>query len=235
MTDVSSDVYRQSLVELSCRFRRSWVDMARALVELKQTRTYESWGYSDLYAYCNKELFIRKPTVDKLVGSFETLEQYAPSLLTRDEPEQPIPSYDAVDYFARALSEQQDGDLSVASDRIDDFREAVFEQAKPISSLRREFGAVFFGKSEQQEALERLERTNVSIRRLCGLLTKCAGVSSDRLERATLALEELQSEVQGLIEETRTKVEQEQAELEEAPEVHQDTSMSYSAAHEQLS
>ena len=65
-----ADALRIELVRRARNFKRTWVEMAEALVEVRDTQAYLAWGYQDLYAYCHQELLLRQPTVDKLTGSF---------------------------------------------------------------------------------------------------------------------------------------------------------------------
>jgi GTP cyclohydrolase I len=50
------DPLRLELVHRAQRFKRSWVELAEALHELRGNRGYEAWGYADLHEYCAKEL-----------------------------------------------------------------------------------------------------------------------------------------------------------------------------------
>jgi hypothetical protein len=43
---------RLEMLRLARSFKRSWIEMAEALVRLRDSRAYEGWGYPDLYAYC---------------------------------------------------------------------------------------------------------------------------------------------------------------------------------------
>src|SRR5690606_34437924 len=61
-----ADPQRLDALRRTQRFKRSWVDLAQTLVEIRRSASFQAWGYDDFYAYCTQELFLKRPTVDKL-------------------------------------------------------------------------------------------------------------------------------------------------------------------------
>jgi hypothetical protein len=202
---------RRELIERARRFKRSWVEMAEALVEVRASRAYERWGYDDLYAYCSDELHIRKSTVDKLTGSYVALRRHAPEVLARDGVRQPIPAVDSVDYFAQALrATRDDADGSVASvhppDVIEELRQAVFDDGENVVSLRRRFNPILHPKPPGASDLEALERTRAAARRLDQLLDACPGLAKKRATELRALLVRLDDDLGPLVERARARI-----------------------------
>ncbi len=105
-----ADELRVHVVRRAREFKRSWVMMAEALVEVRNRESYLSWGYEDFYTYCSLELQLKQAAADKLTGSYVALERHAPSVLKRDGLNERIPTCDAVDYFAKALQRNPSND-----------------------------------------------------------------------------------------------------------------------------
>ncbi len=211
LADKGDDAQRLELVQRARRFKRSWVEMAEALVHVRATRAYERWGYADLYAYCQAELQIRKGTVDKLTGSFVALRAHAPEVLQRDGVAQPIPTVDAVDYFAQALRATRDGDGDAEAEPqhppgvIAELRSAVFDDNENVVSLRRRFNPVLHPKPEGAGEVEALDKTRAAARRLENLLSECPGVTKKRVAEVQAALDHLQEDLDALVSRARDR------------------------------
>ena len=160
------DGQRLELVRRARIFKRSWLEMAEALLVVRRSKAYARWGYKDLYAYCAEELQIRKATVDKLTGSYMTISEHAPKVLERDGVEREIPALAAVDYFNKAVAEEADA----SSEVVKELRTAVFDDVRPVASIRKEFNPLVFPKPAGYEDLERLEKVGSTARRLINLL-----------------------------------------------------------------
>lgn len=206
LTEQGADPLRLEVLECARQFKRSWVRMAEVLLRVRQRRAYEAWGYKDLYAYCAEELLIKRATVDKLTASYGALERHAPAVLQADGVEQPVPSLDAVGYFAKAVDDSDGGSGSAArppsrkaKDVIDELRRAVFDELKPVGALRREFNPVLFAKSDAQQTRTVLERARSEVRRLIHLLPELEGLSSRRLSQVESALQALEHDLERLI------------------------------------
>lgn len=205
-----ADPLRVELLERARRFKRSWVEMAEALTQLRTRRSYEAWGFRDLHGYCAEELLLKASTVDKLTGSYRTLQRHAPDLLEAEaDSHRPVPSYEAVDYFARALGEEGHPPTPRRPpELVEELHQAVFEQARPVSSVRREFNEVLFAKSDEEAVLHTLERTSAAVRRLQDVLPTIDGLRPERISKATGALEGLKDDLDALIPSARERVEQ---------------------------
>lgn len=181
------------------RFKRSWLEMAEILSTIKLRRSYEAWGYPDLHAYCAAELSLKRGTVDKLTGSYRTVERHAPELLADGADEGKLPSFDAVDYFARALGDREGRRAEApAPEVIEELKTAVFEEARPLASIRREFHATLYPKSDAELAAEHAERTRAQVRRVLDALASVERLAPTTLHAATEVLARLERELAAL-------------------------------------
>ena len=197
-----ADPMRVELLRRARRFKRSWIEMAEALVEVRVSRAYEAWGYGDFFAYCAGELLLKRRTVEKLTGSYNTIKRHAPDVLEGDGD---VPSFDSVDYFTRALDRagyNDEGWEDVAPgetpEAIADLRQAVFDEARPVSSLRREFHPILFKKSDEEETREILEKAESYADRLAKVLPQVPGLSKTRIAETAAALEGLCRDLEAL-------------------------------------
>lgn len=67
------------------RFRSSWVELGRFLNEVVYGGDYREWGYDDFVVYCARELGLKKPTVQKLMVSYNYMKKYESGRLAQCE------------------------------------------------------------------------------------------------------------------------------------------------------
>lgn len=188
-----ADPLRIDALHRARRFKRSWLEMAETLAEVRRRRAYEEWGYPDLHAYAETELLLKRATVDKLTGSYRTVERFAPELLRPDADETRLPSLDSVDYLARAVGERGTRRADDAAPGVlDQLKEAVFEEARPLAAIRREFHATLFPQSDEERASELAERTRAQVRRLLDALSSVDGLDPRTCDDSRRALERLE-------------------------------------------
>jgi hypothetical protein len=72
---------RRRILEAARRYKASWVELARLLVQVKRDESWREWGHASFDRYCTGELFIRKLTAEKLLASFGFLERHEPALV----------------------------------------------------------------------------------------------------------------------------------------------------------
>jgi len=204
-----ADELRVHVVRRARDFKRSWVMMAEALVEVRNRESYLDWGYDDFYSYCSLELQLKQATADKLTGSYVALKRHAPSVLKRDGLNERIPTCDAVDYFAKALQKSpgNDAEHEPAVDRevVDELRHAVFEEGAPVTELRKRFNPLLHPKPEGAEQLDAIRRATAAARRLERMIEEIDGLHRPTV-RATLdSLEGLREELTDLLERTKAQ------------------------------
>jgi len=195
------------------RFKRSWLELAERLVELRREKTYEAWGYEDFHAYCTTELHLRRQTVDKLTISFSTLKRLAPQVLQWDGVEREVPSYQAVDYFGKAVeaankapSEKRDRAAAAAPPRevIKELRHAVFDEGQSVAELRRRFDPILRPKPAGADELAVLQKALSATRKLAELLPEIEGLTEKRLSGVEKALGGLREDLEALAEPLKT-------------------------------
>jgi len=202
-----ADELRVHVVRRARDFKRSWVMMAEALVEVRNRESYLHWGYEDFYAYCSLELQLKQATADKLTGSYVALKRHAPSVLKRDGLNERIPTCDAVDYFAKAIQKSpgNDAEREPAVDRevVDELRHAVFEEGAPVTELRKRFSPLFHPKPEGAEQIDTIRRATAAARRLERTIEEIDGLHRPTVRAALDSLEALREELTDLLERTK--------------------------------
>ena len=203
-----ADELRVHVVRRAREFKRSWVMMAEALVEVRNRESYLDWGYEDFYTYCALELQIKQATADKLTGSYVALKRHAPAVLKRDGLNERIPTCDAVDYFAKALQKNpsnDDGERAVSEEVVDELRHAVFEEGAPVGDLRKRFNPVLNPKPEGAEQIDAIRRTTAAVRRLERAVEEIDGLRRPTVRASLDALEALREELTELLERTKAQ------------------------------
>ncbi|MCA9534677.1 MAG: hypothetical protein KC593_13390 [Myxococcales bacterium] len=217
---MGADGVRLDLVQRARLFKRSWVEMANALVFVRDRSYYLDWGYEDFYAYCSTELQMRRPTVDKLTGSFVALSRHAPNVLERDGVSEKIPTCDAVDYFAKALRGEPANDgtpyVEPSDDVIAELRAAVFEEGKPVQALRRQFNPLLHPRTDARERSQVIDKAHSAVRRLTKTLGQIEGLSAARVEQVQGALLALQADLDALLAQAKQELAEEEGSDAEA-------------------
>lgn len=223
------DAERLEAVKRAQKFRRSWLELAEAITKIRKNRSYERWGYDDLYAYCKDELTLKKPTVDKLTISYSTLQRHAPQVLSRDGVAKTIPSYQAIDYFSRAVGDEEPANDPEplpgkkkapprAGEHFQELSSAVFDEGQPVTELRKRFDPVFFPKPKGAEKLATIQRANGAARKLAELLPDIDGLPESQVRKLEAELGKLRSKLDELAEPLKDKVAKAQKRLK-APRV----------------
>lgn len=190
-------------------FRQSWVELAGTLSDIRKKTAYKTWGYSSFSEYFTKELGLKTATVDKLLVSFATLNKHAPKRIAKEDDEHPLPSYQALDYFARATGEPRVEGRTPKNasaeppneEVVTALRQAVFEEGKPLSQIRKEFDPVLRPKTPAQQQLIKLKRTANTAQRLRELLTEVEGIEEEQIEQVQVALDELYQQIEEVAQE----------------------------------
>jgi hypothetical protein len=99
--DLPEGSTRRRVLECARRFKSSWVDLGRALCEVKQGSLWREWGHASFEAYCAKELFIRRATAEKLTTSYRFIERHEPEMARGHGPH-PAPAFEVIEVLSRA-------------------------------------------------------------------------------------------------------------------------------------
>ena len=197
------------------QFKRSWVELAGKLVEIRRDRSYEAWGYDDFHRYCAEELHLRRGTVDKLTISFSTLERVAPQVLSWDGVAKTIPSYEAIDYLGKAMrlppedaaASRKREEPAPPREVIKELRQAVFDEGQTVGELRKRFDPVLWPKPKGADELEMLQRASTLAKKLVEVLSEIDGLQDRRVAAVEQVLGALRQDLEGLAEPLRAKVE----------------------------
>lgn len=203
MSNAQHESFRMQVVSRARQFKRSWVDMAEALVEVRSKGLFRAWGYETLHGYALEELNIKRSTCEKLTGSYHAIERYAPHVLEWDGVAKQVPEMEAVDYFARAVEprprkEGEPAPPPPSDEVVAELKQALFEDQASAPSLRRRFNEVLHPKSDDAHRRELLQRVRSSARRLEGLVTQVDGLTEDRVDAVTSCMEELRADLDAL-------------------------------------
>lgn len=179
---------RHEVLTSARRFKSTWVELGRLLVQVRDDGSFEGWGFSSFEAYCLKELHIRKATALKLTRGFSFLDSHEPELVRAPEAAQRAPAFEVVEVLAEA---QERGQLS--ADEYASIRESIWNPDRPAAALKREF-TERFPKPPPPEPSEDvlLKRLAQSARRLARELAAARGIPSAVIERAGALAEDVE-------------------------------------------
>lgn len=158
------------MVAAARRFKASWFELGESLSKVRREERYKAWGYSTFEDYCRKELHIRSETAEKLTGSFSFLRARAPQVVDRafshdgDTSEEPLPTYQAVDFWRRAE------ETEAPRDAIEEIRRQVLDEGATLPRLQRQFREVVFPLDDATRTEKRRADLRSATARLIELL-----------------------------------------------------------------
>lgn len=195
--DIAVGSFRHTVLSASKRFKSTWVELGKLLVQVRDGAKYEEWGYSSFETYCSKELHIRKATADKLVRSFSFLARHEPRLHEADEDVvRAAPAFEVVEVLADA---EERGQLS--ANEYKSIRDSIWNPESQVSALKRDL-VERFPKPPPPPAPDELmlRRLAQTARKLAADLSGCRSVPRAVAERAAALagdVEQLASSVNG--------------------------------------
>jgi len=157
---VPPGTFRHTVLQAARRFKSTWVELGKLLVKVRNEALFEQWGYGTFEAYCLAELRIKKATADKLTRSFTFLDKHEPERAQREDIAETAPAFEVVEVLAQA---EERGQLS--SNEYKSIRDAIWNQEKPVSEMRREL-------TERFPPPEVEVSDAVALKRLLGLARK---------------------------------------------------------------
>jgi hypothetical protein len=186
---VPPGTFRHTVLVAAKRFKSTWAELGKLLVQVRDEAQYEQWGYESFEAYCLKELHIRKQTALKLTRSFSFLAKHeSPEVLKDEEFPQRAPSFEVVEVLADAADR---GQLSPSEYRS--LRDSIWNPEKPATELKKEF-VERFPRPAPEPPPENLQvrRLAQTARKLASELSGCRKVPSAIAERAAALAEEVE-------------------------------------------
>ena len=187
--------FRHTVLVSAKRFKSTWAELGKLLVQVRDEAKYEEWGFPSFEAYCLKELHIKKQTALKLTRSFSFLAKHEPPEAVKEEDfPQRAPAFEVVEVLADAADR---GQLSPSEYRS--LRDSIWNPEKSATELKREF-TERFPKPPPEPPPEnvQLRRLAQTARKLASELSGTRKVPSAIAERAAALaddIEELASNV----------------------------------------
>jgi hypothetical protein len=172
----AGDPERVAAIDRARRFKRSWIELASALVRVREADSFRRWGYETFDDYCTKELHLKRATADKLCASFGFLRANAPKLaraadrseeIDEEEYDRPIPSWQAVSYVAKA---EERG--AADEDTLTEMKRQVFDEGAPVPTLSRKFREVAFPMDDEEKKARLRSQIITASRRLADLVVE---------------------------------------------------------------
>lgn len=174
MQQFAEDPERAVPIDRARRFKRSWIELASALVRVREADSFRRWGYDSFDDYCTKELHLKRSTADKLCASFGFLRANAPKLARAAdrgdedvEYDRPIPTWQAVSYVAKAEERGAADD-----DTLAEMKRAVFDEGAPVPALSRKFREVAFPMDDEEKRTRLRGQIVSTARRLADLVAE---------------------------------------------------------------
>ena len=125
----------QVLVALR-KFRSSWVVLGKHLTDIAYGGDYKEWGYEDFELYCASELGLKKPTVKKVMVSYNYMKSYEPDRLRDEVVEEQ--GYDVPDYQTVELLKKIRESDDIEEEEKEEFHRVAFDSKTDESALRKE-------------------------------------------------------------------------------------------------
>lgn len=186
------------------QFRASWVELGRLLTEVVFGGDYKEWGYDDFEVYCARELGLKKPTVHKLMVSYNYMKKYEGGRL-RDFEESPpdalsspLPDYQTVELLDKVRRREEVPEEEVLElhrrafdadgDEEPDLRKELRERLRPRLESA---DAALEANQERRREMAGILRLARELRRRISQSRSIPGGLRDRIEQCLVELEAL--------------------------------------------
>lgn len=187
-------------------FRASWVELGRLLNEVAYGGDYKEWGYDDFEVYCARELGLKKPTVQKLMASYNYMRKYESKRLEDFEEESggvdgasaaAMPDFQTVELLDRVRSRD-----AMPEERMEELHRRAFAGEGEEPEFRRELRQCLKPRlsedmieghaNERREEMRVLLRAARELRRRLADARSVPGGLRERLEQCLVELEGLE-------------------------------------------
>jgi hypothetical protein len=179
---------RSTVAAAARRFKSSWFELGRLLVQVRSANAWQGWGFDSFEAYCTGELHIRRATAEKLLRSYGFLQRHERQELDAAER---APAFEVVTVLADAEERGQLTERDYA--RV---RDAIWDPGRAPAELRRELTERFPVPERTVDAGAQLRKFALTARRLATELRASNRVPS----AAKRAAEALADELEALVE-----------------------------------
>jgi hypothetical protein len=192
---IPAGTFRHTVVVAAKRFKSTWAELGKLLIQVRDEGKFEEWGYASFEAYCLKELHIKKQTALKLTRSFSFLAKHEGNeALEQEDFPQRAPAFEVVEVLADAEAR---GQLSPSEYRS--IRDSIWNPEKPATELKREFAERFPRPPPPPPSEDlQLRRLAQAARRLASELAGCGKVPSPVAERAAALADDVEELASGV-------------------------------------
>jgi hypothetical protein len=176
---------RSTVAAAARRFKSSWYELGRLLVQVQASQAWQDWGFASFEAYCTGELHIRRATAEKLLRSYGFLRRHE-----REESEasERAPAFEVVTVLAEAEERGQLTERDYA--RV---RDSIWDPGRTPAELRRELTERFPAPQQPADRRGELKRFAASARRLAKELRASSHVPAAAKRTAEALADELES------------------------------------------
>jgi hypothetical protein len=176
---------RSTVAAAARRFKSSWYELGRLLVQVQAGEGWKDWGFLSFEAYCTGELHIRRATAEKLLRSYGFLRRHE-----REESEasERAPAFEVVTVLADAEERGQLTERDYA--RV---RDSIWDPGRTPAELRRELTERFPVPERSVDRRAELKRFATTARRLAGELRASRHVPAAAKRTAEALADELES------------------------------------------
>lgn len=186
---VPPGTFRHTVLVAAKRFKSTWAELGKLLVQVKDENLWEPWGYASFEAYCLKELHIKKQTALKLTRSFSFLARHEDAQeVAQPEFPQKAPAFEVIEVLADA---EERGQLSPQEYRS--LRDSLWDPEKPTTELKKEISERF-PRPPPEPPPESLQVRKLAqlARKLAAEVSGCRRVPQAIAERAGALAEDLE-------------------------------------------
>ena len=184
------------------QFRASWVELGRLLNEVVYGGDYKEWGYDDFEVYCARELGLKKPTVQKLMISYNYMKKYESKRLHDFEDDSDkatvaeIPDFQTVELLDRVRRKEE-----VPEERMNELHRRAFVGGDEEPEIRKELRqclrpqlsetAMREGADARKSEMAGILRAARELRRRLAATKAIPGGLRERIEQCLVELEAL--------------------------------------------
>lgn len=190
------------------QFRASWIELGRLLNEVVYGGDYKEWGYDDFEVYCARELGLKKPTVQKLMVSYNYMRKYESKRLEGFEERggdvvdggedvSALPDFQTVELLDRVRRRED-----LPEGEVEELHRRAFEGEGEEPEFRRELRQCLRPRLSEEAMVERgverrrefgaLLRAGRELRRRLAECGSVPGGLRERLEGCLVELEALE-------------------------------------------
>jgi hypothetical protein len=200
MAELDPNSQRYRVMAALRQFRASWVELGRQLNEVVYGGDYKEWGYDDFEVYGARELGLKKPTVQKLMVSYNYMKKFEGKLLQHHEDGTETPAETVPDYQTVALLDRVRRKDELPAEQIDELHRRAFDGEGEEPDFRRELRGMLTptpkvaheATAARRVELAQIAKTARELRRRISTSTTVPGGLRERLEQALVELEALE-------------------------------------------